>query len=319
MNAPQSLWWGIDVSKQWLDIASTAGAHPRVENTPAGHEELLDQLSSHSCEGIVLEASGGYEKPLVARLLAAGLPVVVMNPRQIRDYARATGHLAKTDAIDAQVLAKFGADLRPPLRPLPDEMAEKLQETLARRRQLIGMHSAESNRRQQARNGAVRASIEVVLKVLDSQIKAVDRDLDALIEQSPVWQAQEALLRSVPGVGPQTARTLLAELPELGTASRYEIAALAGVAPLNRDSGQFRGRRMIYGGRCVARRVIYMAALTASRHNPVLKAYYQELLARGKAKKVALVACMRKLLTILNAILRTRRPWSHPSLSTQNP
>lgn len=315
----ESCWVGIDVSKHWLDVASLVEAFPRVENSPAGHSELVEWLRTLPLEGVVLEASGGYEKPLVAQLLAAGIPVFVMNPRQVREYARAKGRLAKTDAIDAQMLAQFGHDLRPPQRALPDEMTEKLQQTLARRRQLIEMQTAERNRRQQARERAIRQSIDVVLKVLESQINAVDRDVDGLIQESPAWREQENLLCSVPGIGPQTARTLLAELPELGAASRYEIAALAGVAPMNRDSGQFRGRRVIRGGRSVARKALYMAALVGSRYNPILKTHYQDLLARGKAKKVALVACMHKLLTILNAMLRTRRPWSHPSLALQNP
>lgn len=314
-NAPPAAVVGIDVSKNRLDIACLHGQAPlpaSVENTPEGHAALVEILCQNPPRLIVLEATGGYQRAVVAALAAApphGLPVVVANPRQVRDFARGLGILAKTDAIDAMVLARFAEKIDPPVRNLPDAQAQALADLLARRRQLVELRTAEKNRLQQASALRIRASIRAVLATLDAQIAALDDDLDGHIRRSPVWREKENLLLSVPGVGAQTARTLMACLPELGSISRQAIAALVGVAPINRDSGSMRGRRTTWGGRKDVRCMLYMATLVASRHNPVIRAKYQKLLAAGKPKKVALVACMRKLLTILNAMLRTGQPW----------
>ncbi len=281
----------------------------QFDNDSKGHAALITWLRKVAPRLVVLESTGGYQRAVVAALAAVGLPVVVVNPRQVRDFARAVGILAKTDAIDAAVLARFGATIRPTLRPLPDAQALALVDLLTRRRQLIELQTAESNRLAQAIAAKVRSSIQAVLKVLKRQIESIDQDLDGLIRQSPCWQEKETLLTSVPGVGTQTARTLLGSLPELGQISRQAVAALVGVAPLNRDSGTMRGKRTTWGGRRVVRAALYMAALVASRYNPVIRTHYQKLLAAGKAKKLALVACMRKLLVMLNAILRTKTPW----------
>lgn len=303
---------GIDVSKARLDIARlpvSATALSHVDNDPKGHAALIAWLRGIAPRLIVLEATGGYQRAVVAALATSGLPVVVVNPRQVRDFARAIGILAKTDAIDAAVLAHFGASLNPQLRPLPDTQATALTDLLTRRRQLIELHTAESNRLAQTLAPKVKASIRAVLTVLKKQLGVIDDELDGLIQQCPCWQEKETLLTSVPGIGTLTARTLLACLPELGQLSRQAVAALVGVAPINRDSGTMRGKRAIWGGRKVVRSSLYMAALVASRHNPIIRAHYHKLLNAGKAKKLALVACMRKLLVMLNAILRNRTPW----------
>jgi transposase len=317
VTTPANAWTavGIDVAKAQLDIADADTSHHwTIPNDPDGHARLRQRLKALRPDIVVIEATGGYERAVVGELAAAGLPVVVVNPRQVRDYARAIGRLAKTDAIDALVLAQFGAAVRPEIRPLPDEASKTLQELIARRRQLIAMRTAESNRLQQAHAAKVRKSVKRILTVLDQQLAKIEDDLDGCIRDSPVWQEKYDLLTSVPGIGPQTARTLLAELPELGSASRQQIAALAGVAPLNRDSGVMRGRRTTWGGRATVRSSLYMATLVAVRYNPRLHAVYEQLLARGKRKKVALTACMRKLLTILNAISREQIEWqNHPS------
>lgn len=308
---------GIDVSKATLDVAFSCGmAAMQVPNSPEGHAKLIAAIKRQEVRLIVLEASGGYERAVVAELTAEELPVVVVNPRQVRDYARATGRLAKTDALDAAVLAQFGLAVNPALRPLPDEITRQLREKLARRRQLVGMRTAEGNRLAQATAHAVQQSIQAVVKLLETQIKALDRDLNQTLRSCPVWQEREQLLQTVPGVGPQTALVLLVELPELGQASRQQIAALVGVAPINRDSGTFRGQRRTWGGRATIRTTLYMATLTATRHNPLIRRYYHHLLQAGKKKKVALVACMRKLLCILNAMLRNQEPWRYPNNST---
>ena len=308
---------GIDVSKDTLEVATSVG--PQVwqyDNTCAGHARLVRQLGKLDAQTIVIEATGGYERTTVVALAAASLPVVVVNPRQVRDFARATGRLAKTDRIDAQVLALFGSQIQPEHRPLPDEKARVLKEKLARRRQLVQMIAAENNRLQQSHSRAVRKSIDKVLRMLAQQLRALDDDLDRSIRQCPAWREKENLLKSVPGVGDQTARTLVAELPELGSCSRQQIAALVGVAPINRDSGTMRGQRTTWGGRASVRAMLYMATLVATRYNPVIRAQYQRLLAAGKKKKVALVACMRKLLVILNAMIRDGRPWQNPLTET---
>lgn len=301
---------GIDVSKGRLDVAfSDERSSLGVDNDPTGHAQIVGALKEAGPSCIVIEATGGYERLIVAELSAAILPVAVINPRQARDFAKATGRLAKTDAIDAKVLALFAMAIQPPVRPLDDQQTQVFSELLTRRRQLVQMRVAESNRLAQARDRRVRKSIDGVLKLLDRQIASIDHEIDQHIQTSPIWKEKEQLLLAVEGIGPTTARTLLADLPELGKASRQEIAALVGLAPFNRDSGTMRGQRTIVGGRAPVRSVLYMATLTATAHNPVIRNHYQQLLARGKRKKVALVACMRKLLIILNAILRDRKPW----------
>lgn len=302
---------GIDVSKQSLDVDFAPTRESlHVANDPAGHAALVQRLSQEGIRVIVVEATGGYERAVVAELAAAGLPVVVVNPRQVRDFARAQGRLAKTDQIDAAVLADFGWVMRPPQRPLPSAEIAQMREKLARRRQVVEMVTAETNRLEHATTRAVRQSIEAVLKLLRKQLQRIDDDLDQAIRHSAVWQEKVDLLESVPGVGPQTSRTLLVQLPELGQCSRQEIAALVGVAPMNRDSGTFRGRRTIRGGRSNVRAVLYMATLSATRCNAKIRTHYQHLLAAGKSKKLALTACMRKLLTILNAMLRDQKSWN---------
>jgi transposase len=306
---------GIDVSKDRLDVATPDGT-TQWPNDPDGHQQLIKHFAKWPLEAIVLEATGGYERAVVAELAVAGLPVVVVNPRQVRDFARATGRLAKTDAIDAGILAQFGQAIRPEKRPLPSEKQLKLQQQLARRRQLVGMLTAENNRWQQATDKLVRKSIEAVRKTLCTQLDQMDDQLQRTIEQTPAWREKENLLRTVPGVGPQTALALLAELPELGTCSRQQIAALVGVAPFNRDSGAKRGQRTTWGGRPAVRTALYMATLVATRHNPVIRKHYQHLQSAGKRKKVALTACMRKLLCMLNAILREQKPWRNQLATT---
>ncbi len=308
---------GMDVAKAHLDVACGA-AEPvkRFVNDPDGHAALLEYLKPWALQRIVLEATGGYERPIVAAMLARQLPVVVVNPKQVRSFAKALGQLAKTDTIDARVLARFAADVKPDIRPLPDEKARVLQEKLARRRQLIQMRTAESNRLKQTFAAAVHASIQAVVSLLNQQIDDLDRDLEQAIHESPAQQAKADLLKAVPGIGDQTARCLIIQLPELGTCSRQQIAALVGVAPINRDSGAMRGRRAVGGGRASVRCALYMATLVASRFNPVIRSYYQRLVASGKKKKVALVAAMRKLLVILNAILRDQTTWRTTAMNT---
>lgn len=301
---------GIDVAKDLLQLDVFPNPCPRqFPNHPEGHRALVQFCKERSFGAIILEASGGYEQPLVAALDEAGLPVVVLNPRQARDFAKSLNQLAKTDSLDAAVLARFGYALDPEPSTIPSQETMRFQALLARRGQLVQMRTAESNRLKQAREVAVQTSLKAVIRLLDDQIASIDRQIDERIGRCPEWSQLEQLLKSVPGVGDQTARMLIVELPELGTCSRQEIASLVGVAPLNRDSGQFRGRRTIHGGRGHVRKVLYMAALVGTRHNPILTRLYQRLVEAGKRKKVALVACMHKLLTILNAIIRTRTPW----------
>lgn len=301
---------GIDVAKETLEVAVGAdGPSSSFANTAVDHARIVEFLQPLQLRNVVLEATGKYEQALVAALATAGLPVAVVNPRQVRDFAKALGILAKTDRIDARVLARFGTDVRPEIRPLADEQTRQLQELLARRAQLVAMRTAESNRLALVTAKPVHKSVLATIEFLDKQLKKLDGELDERLEACPLWKAKEDLLKSVPGVGEQTARTLIAALPELGTCSRQKIGVLVGVAPLNDDSGKHRGPRIIRGGRAVVRRVLYMAALSAVRFNPLLKKHYQKLIAAGKKKKVALVACMHKLLTILNAMLRNHTPW----------
>ena len=300
---------GIDVSKARLDIAvRPSGERESVANDQAGIKALVKRLGEIQPAWIVLEATGGFERRVTRALSSVELPVVVVNPRQVRDFAKATGQLAKTDRIDAEVLARFGEAVRPALRPLPDEVTVELRALIARRRQLTEMIVAERNRLSGA-SKAVRKRIDAHIRWLEAELDRADKDLDQSIRHSPIWRENEDLLRSVPSIGPITSRTLLAELPELGCLNRKQIAALVGVAPLNRDSGTLRGRRTIWGGRATVRAALYMAALVASRRNSVIRAFYRRLRKGGKPAKVALVACMRKLLTILNAMLKHRTPW----------
>jgi transposase len=307
MTAPR--FAGIDVSKDHLDLhVRPDGAAARFGNDEAGVAAAVARLAAGGPERVVVEATGGYEAPVVAALAAAGLPVVVVNPRQARDFARAVGRLAKTDRIDAAVLAEFAEAVRPAVRPLPDADAQALAALVARRRQLLEMRTAEQNRLGLAAP-AVARGIRDHVAWLDRQLDRVGRELAAAVEASPVWRAKEDLLRGVPGVGPVVARTLLAELPELGALSGRRIAALAGVAPVARDSGRWSGARRIAGGRAGVRSGLYMACLSAVRYNPPLRAAYARLRAAGKPAKVALVAAMRKLVVILNAMVRDNRPW----------
>jgi transposase len=305
-----AVYVGIDVSKARLDLALGAtGELLNATNDAKGIAVLRERLLSLTVARVVLEASGGIETALAAELGAAGLPVVVVNPRQVRDFARATGQLAKTDALDARMLALFGERIRPELRPLPTAHERELKALVARRRELVEMITAERNRLGRAPK-VLRKEITAHIRWLEQRLTARDQDLDRMLRSSPLWRERENLLRAVPGVGPVLCATLLAELPELGRLGRREIAKLVGVAPLNRDSGTLRGKRTVWGGRGQVRAVLYMAALVAVQHNPVLKTFYQRLLRVGKPRKLALTAAMRKLLLILNAILKTRTPWS---------
>jgi transposase len=301
---------GVDVAKEHLDVhVRPEGERFSVAADEGGLQELVRQLQRVGPGVVVLEATGGYEVPVAAALAAAGLPVAIVNPRQVRDFARATGRLAKTDALDAETLARFGEAVRPAVRPLPDEQTQVLGELVVRRRQLVEMLAAESNRHRQARAPQVRHRIGTHLEWLRAALRDLERELREAVRGTPIWRAREELLRSVPGIGDVTAQTLIAELPELGQLDRRQIAALVGVAPLNRDSGSLRGRRMIGGGRATVRAVLYMAAITAIRLNPVIAAQYRRLIAAGRPAKVALVAAMRKLLVVVNAMVRDGRRW----------
>jgi transposase len=306
-------WIGIDVSKDHLDLASTAEEPvSRLANDEAGVAAVLETLTAASPQLIVREATGGYQTLLATTLLEAGLPVAVVNPRQVRDFAKALGRLAKTDALDARVLALSAERVRPPVRPLPDATAQALASWLTRRRQLVEMRTAEANRRPSLAPRLV-PGWEQVGGVLRQQIAALDADLEQTLRESPAWQAKEPWRRSIPGIGPVTARTLLAHLPALGTLSRQEAAAWAGLAPLNRDSGRGQGARHIWGGRAPVRAALYMAAVTAMRCHPIFTARSDRLhKQRGNPKQVAIVACMRKLLTMANAVLRDGVLWSPP-------
>jgi transposase len=308
---------GIDVAKAQLEFAHRpSGATGRVPNDDSGIAALVAQVQAAGPALIVCEATGGYEAAVVAALATAGLPVVIANPRQVRDFAKATGQLAKTDAIDAQILALFAERVRPEPRVLPDAAAQALTALLTRRRQLIEMLVAERNRLLIAAP-AVRRDLQQHIRFLERRLREADDELHTAVKLSPVWRVKDDLLQSVPGVGRVVSLTLLAELPELGRLSHKQIAALVGVAPLNRDSGTLRGKRLVYGGRAPVRAVLYMAALVASRRNPVIRAFYARLRAAGKPAKVALTACMRKLLTILNAIARSGTPWQSPRALAQ--
>jgi transposase len=307
----QDLFIGIDVSKARLDVAALPGEHAwSVSNTEEGVQELIAKIRQLGTPKIVLmEATGGFERRPLALLGAVGLPVTAINPRNARDFAKSIGLLAKTDRVDAKVLALFAQKIQPPCRPLPDAETRALQDLIVRRRQMVDMLSAEQSRLAIVESPKVRREITQHIAWLKKRIHITDYDLDQTIKNSPAWQPKSDLLKTVPGVGPVTSSTLLALLPELGTLSNKQIAALGGVAPFNRDSGTMRGRRCIWGGRAAVRNVLYMATLAATRFNPTIRAFYQRLRKLGKLPKVALVAAMRKLLTILNAMIRDQTPW----------
>lgn len=308
---------GIDVSGEHLDWHRLPeGASGRVANSAAGIQALKQQLQRQPVDIVVIEATGGLQREVATALVAAGLSVAVVNPRQIRDFARSSGQLAKTDQLDAAVLAVFGLRMQPEPRALPDEAAQELADKLTRRAQLVEMRAAEKNRRHRAPT-RIKKSIDRHLAFLDQAIKSLDRDIDDTLRGSPAWAEKAELLDEVTGVGPQTARRLLISLPELGRLNRHAIAKLVGVAPLNRDSGKLRGTRHIWGGRETVRNDLYMAANSARRFNPPLRAFYQRLLAAGKPPKVAIVAVMRKLLVVLNAMLRDRAHWNPKLLESR--
>lgn len=309
---------GLDVAKATLDVARRpTGEAWQVANDESGISELVARLRRLKPALLVCEATGGFERPVVAALAAAGVPVVVANPRQVRDFAKATGQLAKTDRIDAAILALFAERVRPMPRPLADEAAQLLDALLTRRRQLLAMLVAEKNRLGFAPRPLHRG-IQQHIRWLEHQLDDVTGELAAQIEASPVWRAQDDLLQSVPGIGPIVSAVLLGELPELGTLTHKQIATLVGVAPLARDSGTLRGKRMIWGGRAPVRTALYLAALCGRRWNPQLKVFYDRLIAAGKPKKVALIACARKLLTVLNAMVRDHQRWAVPAPSIQH-
>jgi transposase len=306
----EGTFFGIDVSKTALDLSQWGKKEvTQFENNATGIAAMMAALPSETAVTlIVVEASGGFEQAMVAELAAGSLPIVVVNPTRVRNFARAKGQLAKTDQIDARMLADFAEAIRPEVRPLGTEEQQLIKALVTRRRQLIDMQTAEKNRRTST-NPELLPRLEKHLDWLETELAEIEDDLDDWIDQNALWREKRTSLESVPGVGKVTSFTLLAELPELGTLSRQKIAALVGLAPFNRDSGRFRGRRHIFGGRSDVRSVLYMAALSGIRYNPVLKAFYDRLIAKGKLPKVALTACMRKLLTILNAIIRDKTTW----------
>lgn len=313
---PAERFAGIDVARDWLDVHVVPdGLAWRAANDPSGQAALAARLAALTPALVVLEASGGYEAAVAAELRAAGLAVAVVNPRRARDFAKATGQLAKTDALDAAVLARFARAIRPEARPAPGPADAELKALVGRRRELVAVEVAERQRLARAGAGAVHASIEAHLTWLRGQLADLERQIAAAIAADPEWAGRADLLRSVPGVGPVVAATLVAELPELGALTRQEVAALVGVAPLNRDSGRMRGKRGTWGGRATVRTTLYMAAAAAARFNPAIRALRDRLVAAGKPPKVARIACIRKLLTILNAIVRDGAPWD-PAAST---
>ena len=304
------LFVGIDVSKDRLDVAVRPGGEAwQVSHDPQGISSLTERLRELAPHSVVVEATGGMELALTGELAAAGLPVAVVNPRHVRDFARAAGQLAKTDSLDAHVLAHFAEAMQPKPRELPDASAQELRALVARRRQLVEMTTAEKNRMRIAAP-RVRPKVQEHVRWLEDSLKELDKELADSIRSSPMWRTKEKLLRSTPGVGPILSMTLLSGLPELGALNRGEIAALVGVAPFNRDSGTLRGKRKVWGGRGQVRAVLYMSTLVATRFNPVLRDFYQRLCAAGKPKKVAITACMRKLLTILNVMVKHHRHWN---------
>ena len=309
MTSEAGIFVGIDVSKAWLDIA----VHEqetcfRAKNDDQGIADLVVKLKELSPALVLLEATGGFEMLLVAGLAQAGLPIVVTNPRRVRAFAGSTGRLAKTDKLDAKLLAHFAAAVRPPVRTLPTEAEEQLTGWLTRRRQIVDMLTVEKNRLHTVRP-ALKDDIEEHISWLKEKLSKLDEEINHFVQTTPMWKEKDSILQSVPGVGRITSSTLLAMLPELGKLDRQQVAALVGVAPVNKDSGRKQGKRRVYGGRADVRSVLYMAALSAKKHNPVIKKFYERLIHQGKQKKVALTACMRKLIVILNAMMRTQQPW----------
>lgn len=301
---------GIDVSKDRLDVAlRPTGEAFVVERNAAGLDRLIARLREVSPVVVALEATGGFEIVVAAALAGAGLPVVVVNPAQIRAFARALGRHAKTDPIDADVIAHFAEATKPQPRPLPDEATRSLGDLITRRRQIIEMIGAERQREKRATSARLRKSIARLVRALEKELTSLDDDINDAVRGSPAWREKEDLLASVPGIGPTIARTLIAGLPELGRLGRKQIAALVGLAPFTRQSGKWRGKSFIVGGRAPIRSVMFMGAMVAKRHNPLLKVFFERLVAAGKPKIVALIAVARKLLTILNAIIRDNRPW----------
>jgi transposase len=301
---------GIDVSMERLDVHLHPGGEAfAVPRDGEGLSDLVRRLEGRAVALVVLEATGGFETVVAAAVAAAGLPLAVVNPRQIRDFARAIGRLAKTDVLDAAVIARFAEAVRPEPRPVPSEAAQALGEMVARRRQIVETMVAERNRRRHLTQPRLLKGVDRVLAVLQAQLSEIETDIDAAIRQTPAWRERDDLLKSVPGIGAATARTLIAELPELGSLGRREIASLVGLAPMNRDSGTLRGRRTIKGGRTTVRSALFMSIMVAIRHKLALHATYERLRKAGKPPKVAIVACMRKLLTIANAIIRDKKPW----------
>ena len=305
---------GIDISKDKLDLW-VDGRHRVFENNADGIDKLVRHLAHAKVKVVVMEATGGLERAVALGLAEAKYAVAIVNPRQVRDFAKALGRLAKTDKIDAQIISQFGEMAKLEGQELPDALQVEIRALLARRRQIIAMKNGEENRLRQATNAQVRASIESLLVVLEQQLKQIDDDSDKALRSSPMWMEKLEILESVPGIGPVTARTLLAELPELGTLSGRKIAMLAGLAPLNNDSGKMRGRRTTWGGRRTLRAPLYMAAMSATRFNPNIRAFYLRLVERGTPKRVALVASMRKLLTVLNAMMRDNKMWAPAQIS----
>ena len=302
---------GIDVSKDTLDVeVSPAGERMSFQNSEDGLDFMVDFIRPFSPRLVVLEATGGLERMAVAVLAAKGLPVVVINPRQVRDFAKAKGILAKTDKIDAGVIADFAQSIRPEIRPLKDLEAQELEAVVSRRRQINRMLTAEKNRLHSA-PAWTRKDIRLHIQWLEKRLEKINVDLDRRIRKSPAWKAKDEILRSAKGVGPKLSQVLLSDVPELGTLNRKKISALVGLAPMNRDSGKFRGRRMIRGGRSGVRCTLYRATVAAIRFNPVIQAFYERLMKAGKKPKVALTACMRKLLTILNAMMKNQTPWQN--------
>lgn len=317
MNAStEQIVVGIDVAKDSLEVATSARERWSCSNDPKGQRELRDRLREVQASLIVLEATGGYEIAIASTLAQANLPVVVVNPRQVRQFARALGKLAKTDLIDAEILVQFGQQVAPEVRPLPDEQTRLLDALLTRRQQILEMIQRERNRLELAL-GPVRTDIRETIAFLVKRLKHTDRDLDDQLRQSPVWREKEKLLKAIPGVGRQMLLSVLATLPELGRIPPKKLTALVGVAPYNCDSGTLRGRRHCWGGRAQTRRVLYMAALSATRCNPQIRPFYERLLANGKPKKVALTACMHKLLLIMNAMVRDNTAWN-PQMQRAN-
>jgi transposase len=317
ISQTNGLFWGVDVASDKLDLGCHDGAEVvTFENSADGIRRLLAEVQQQPMTLIVVEATGGYEVPLVAALVEAGLPVVRINPRQLRAFASAVGELAKTDTIDARMIARFAHNVRPAVRPLPAKNQRFFADLATRRRQLIALRTAELNRRAKTHQPELHASIEAVLAVIEEQVVRLNKQLAQLVATDEQWQGRDQILQSVPGVAAVTSHVLLADLPELGQLNHKQVAKLVGVAPLNRDSGQFRGRRTIVAGRSTVRTALYMAALSASRWNPQIREFYQRLRLAGKPPKVAITACMRKLLSILNAMIRDNKLWRKIDMKT---